>query len=67
MPVPRTLVRIPRNSPGTRALETIGAPITHARMQMNDFAAHRDDWTAREELAERMIPLIGALKRDTTW
>ncbi|WP_300266352.1 glyceraldehyde-3-phosphate dehydrogenase [Microbacterium sp.] len=31
---------------------------------MNDFAAHRDDWTAKEELAERMIPLIGGLKRD---
>ncbi|MDR6866239.1 glyceraldehyde 3-phosphate dehydrogenase [Microbacterium resistens] len=31
---------------------------------MNDFAAHRDDWNAREELAERMIPLIGRLKRD---
>ncbi|WP_424936475.1 MULTISPECIES: glyceraldehyde-3-phosphate dehydrogenase [Bacteria] len=31
---------------------------------MNDFAAHRDDWNAREELAERMIPLIGGLKRD---
>ncbi|MFF3028723.1 glyceraldehyde-3-phosphate dehydrogenase [Microbacterium sp. NPDC057944] len=31
-------------------------------MQMTD--AQRDDWTAREELAERMIPLIGALKRE---
>lgn len=31
---------------------------------MNDFAAHRDDWMVREELAERMIPLIGALKRE---
>ncbi|WP_298037090.1 glyceraldehyde-3-phosphate dehydrogenase [uncultured Microbacterium sp.] len=31
---------------------------------MNDFAAHRDDWTAKEELAERMIPLVGALRRD---
>lgn len=31
---------------------------------MNDSTARPDDWTAREELAERMIPLIGALKRD---
>ncbi|WP_341945926.1 glyceraldehyde-3-phosphate dehydrogenase [Microbacterium sp. LWH11-1.2] len=31
---------------------------------MNDSAAPHDDWTAREELAERMIPLIGALKRE---
>ncbi len=31
---------------------------------MNDFAAHRDDWLAREELAERMIPLIGGLRRE---
>ncbi len=31
---------------------------------MNDFAARRDDWKAREELAERMIPLIGGLNRD---
>lgn len=31
---------------------------------MNDSAAHRDDWTASEELAERMIPLIGALRRE---
>ena len=31
---------------------------------MNDSAAPRDEWTASEELAERMIPLIGALKRD---
>ena len=31
---------------------------------MNDFAAHRDDWTTKEELAERMIPLIGALNRE---
>ena len=31
---------------------------------MTDFAAHRDGWNAREELAEQMIPLIGALKRD---
>ena len=36
---------------------------------MNDFAAqgfvtHRDDWMAREELAERMVPLVGALRRD---
>ncbi|MGM7670916.1 glyceraldehyde-3-phosphate dehydrogenase [Microbacterium sp. A93] len=31
---------------------------------MNDFAAHRDDWMAKEELAERMIPLIGALRRE---
>ncbi|GAB6856886.1 glyceraldehyde-3-phosphate dehydrogenase [Microbacterium xylanilyticum] len=30
---------------------------------MNDFAARRDDWKAREELAERMIPLIGGLNR----
>ena len=31
---------------------------------MNDSAAHRDGWTASEELAERMIPLVGALKRE---
>lgn len=31
---------------------------------MNDSAAHRDDWTESEELAERMIPLIGALRRE---
>ena len=31
---------------------------------MNDFAAHRDDWMVREELAERMVPLVGALRRD---
>ncbi len=31
---------------------------------MNDFAAHRDDWMAREELAERMIPLVGSLTRE---
>ena len=31
---------------------------------MNDSAAPRDEWTESEELAERMIPLIGALKRE---
>lgn len=31
---------------------------------MNDFAAHRDDWLVSEELAERMVPLVGALRRD---
>ncbi|MGO1920395.1 MAG: glyceraldehyde-3-phosphate dehydrogenase [Microbacterium sp.] len=31
---------------------------------MNDFAAYRDDWMTKEELAERMVPLIGALRRD---
>ncbi|MFD5224803.1 glyceraldehyde-3-phosphate dehydrogenase [Microbacterium sp. NPDC058342] len=31
---------------------------------MDDFAAHRDDWKVREELAERMIPLIGGLNRE---
>ena len=31
---------------------------------MDDSAAHRDDWTESEELAERMIPLIGALRRE---
>jgi len=31
---------------------------------MNDSVAPHDDWTAREELAERMIPLIGALRRE---
>ncbi|WP_256368777.1 glyceraldehyde-3-phosphate dehydrogenase [Agromyces sp. Marseille-P2726] len=30
----------------------------------HDFAARRTDWIAREELAERMIPLIGGLYRD---
>jgi glyceraldehyde 3-phosphate dehydrogenase len=30
----------------------------------NVSAAHSDDWTTREELAERMIPLIGSLKRE---
>lgn len=31
---------------------------------MDDLAAHRDDWKVREELAERMIPLIGGLNRE---
>ena len=31
---------------------------------MNDFDAHRAAWTRNEELAERMIPHIGALHRD---
>ncbi|MEV4666655.1 glyceraldehyde-3-phosphate dehydrogenase [Microbacterium sp. LWO12-1.2] len=31
---------------------------------MNDSAAYGDDWMTREELAERMIPLIGSLKRE---
>jgi glyceraldehyde 3-phosphate dehydrogenase len=30
----------------------------------DDFDARRTDWIAREELAERMIPLIGGLYRD---
>ena len=30
----------------------------------NDFDARRTEWIAREELAERMIPLIGGLYRD---
>jgi glyceraldehyde 3-phosphate dehydrogenase len=30
----------------------------------HDFATRRTEWIAREELAERMIPLIGALYRD---
>lgn len=30
---------------------------------MNNSAAPREDWTASEELAERMIPLIGSLRR----
>jgi len=29
-----------------------------------EFDAHRRDWISREELAERMIPLIGGLYRD---
>lgn len=31
---------------------------------MNDFAAHSDDWKAKEELAEQMVPLVGGLRRD---
>ncbi len=31
---------------------------------MNDVAARHDEWTTKEELAERMIPLIGALRRE---
>ena len=31
---------------------------------MHDVATHREDWKANEELAERMIPLIGGLNRD---
>ena len=31
---------------------------------MDDVVTHRDDWKAREELAERMIPLIGGLNRE---
>ena len=31
---------------------------------MNDFDAHRQAWTGQEEIAERMIPHIGALHRD---
>ncbi|MGP6170955.1 glyceraldehyde-3-phosphate dehydrogenase [Microbacterium sp. A204] len=31
---------------------------------MNDFAAHSDDWKAKEELAEQMVPLVGELRRD---
>lgn len=31
---------------------------------MNATAAPHDDWTASEELAERMIPLIGSLRRE---
>ncbi|UNK69951.1 glyceraldehyde-3-phosphate dehydrogenase [Microbacterium sp. H1-D42] len=30
---------------------------------MYDIATHRDEWQAEEELAERMIPLIGKLNR----
>ncbi|MFD6053545.1 glyceraldehyde-3-phosphate dehydrogenase [Agromyces sp. NPDC060279] len=30
----------------------------------HEFEARRQDWIAREELAERMIPLIGGLYRD---
>ncbi|MGF3056923.1 glyceraldehyde-3-phosphate dehydrogenase [Microbacterium sp. YY-01] len=30
---------------------------------MNDFVVHRNEWTHKEELAERMIPLIGSLTR----
>nr|WP_312855097.1 glyceraldehyde-3-phosphate dehydrogenase [Agromyces agglutinans] len=30
----------------------------------HEFIARRSDWIAREELAERMIPLIGGLYRD---
>src|SRR5690606_7768382 len=38
--------------------------MTSARTHMDDLAAHRDDWKVREELAERMIPLIGGLNRE---
>ncbi|WP_040166591.1 glyceraldehyde-3-phosphate dehydrogenase [Microbacterium gorillae] len=31
---------------------------------MNELDAHRTAWTRNEELAERMIPYIGALQRD---
>ncbi|QMU97559.1 glyceraldehyde-3-phosphate dehydrogenase [Microbacterium esteraromaticum] len=31
---------------------------------MDDVVTHRDDWKAKEELAERMIPLIGGLNRE---
>ena len=30
----------------------------------HEFDARRAEWIAREELAERMIPLIGGLYRD---
>ncbi|SJN28545.1 NADPH-dependent glyceraldehyde-3-phosphate dehydrogenase [Microbacterium esteraromaticum] len=32
---------------------------------MDDIAMHRDDWQTKEELAERMIPLIGSLNRNS--
>lgn len=31
---------------------------------MHDAATHHEDWKIKEELAERMIPLIGGLNRD---
>ncbi|MGX1793443.1 glyceraldehyde-3-phosphate dehydrogenase [Microbacterium sp. NPDC055312] len=31
---------------------------------MDDVVTHRDDWKVKEELAERMIPLIGGLNRE---
>lgn len=31
---------------------------------MDDVVTHRDDWKVNEELAERMIPLIGGLNRE---
>lgn len=31
---------------------------------MNDWSAHRSAWIAREQLAEQIIPLVGALYRD---
>ena len=33
-------------------------------MSTIDYDSHRDDWVAREELAERLIPQIGRLYRD---
>lgn len=33
-------------------------------MSTTDYDVHRDAWVAREELAERLIPLIGRLYRD---
>jgi glyceraldehyde 3-phosphate dehydrogenase len=33
-------------------------------MAASEFAAHRDAWVQREELAESLIPLIGRLYRD---
>lgn len=33
-------------------------------MSASAFHAHRDEWIAREEAAEALIPLIGGLYRD---
>ena len=33
-------------------------------MSLSDYDVHRDAWVSREELAERLIPLIGRLYRD---
>ena len=45
-------------------------PTAHPRVRprrkivSHEFDARRAEWIAREELAERMIPLIGGLYRD---
>src|SRR5690606_23350975 len=50
--------------PASLSTVTRRCSTTPARTHMEHVVTHHDDWHVNEELAERMIPLIGGLNRE---